>query len=81
MDNGMSGELPLFQVVKNLCTELSPKYGDGEAKAMVRIIFENLKGWSPVDMAIKATEPVSEYIMGKLDAVVVRLMADTVYIR
>lgn len=76
MDNGMSGELPLFQVVKNLCAELSPKYGDGEAKAMVRIIFENLKGWSPVDMAIKATEPVSEYIMGKLDAVVGRLMAD-----
>ena len=75
-ENGLSEGRPLFQVVKNLCAELSPKYGDGEARAMVRIIFENLKGWSPVDMAIKATEPVSEYIMGKIDAVVARLMAD-----
>lgn len=75
-ENGLSEGRPLFQVVKNLCAELSPKYGDGEARAMVRIIFENLKGWSPVDMAIKATKPVSEYIMGKIDAVVARLMAD-----
>lgn len=66
--------------LKTLLTEihnrLAPKYGDGEAREMGRIIFENLKGWNPVDLAIRRDELVSDYIRGKVQAVVNRLLDD-----
>ena len=65
---------PLFEVTRQITDTLTPMYGAGEAKAMVQIIFENLKGWTPVDMAIRANEPVSGYIQGKIKAVVDRLL-------
>ena len=66
----------LYELIRDVEQVLSPRYGEGEAKAMVRIIFENLKGWTPVDMAIRADEPVSDYIRGKVAEVVDRLLAD-----
>ena len=48
----------------------------GRQKALGRVIFENLKGWSPVDIAIKANEPLSSYIEGKIAGVVERLLHD-----
>lgn len=65
---------PLYLVMKDIIAALSPKYGEGEAKAMVRLIFENLKGWTPVDLAIKANEPVSDFIQGKIRNVVDRAL-------
>ena len=38
-------------VFRGIVSTLTGKYGAGEAKAMARIIFENLKGWSAVDLA------------------------------
>lgn len=67
---------PLKDVLATIRHKLSPKYGEGEAQAMARIIFENLKGWSPVDLAIKQDEPVSDFIQGKVDEVVTRLLND-----
>ncbi len=37
---------PLKSVIAGIINRLSPKYGAGEARAMSRIIFENLKGWN-----------------------------------
>lgn len=49
-------------------------YPDGEARWMTRIIFEQLKGYSQVDMIIKANEPVSDFIAAKVDGIVERLL-------
>lgn len=70
----MSAELPLSAVMRSATDRLAPLYGEGEAKAMVRIIFENLKGWTPVDLAIRAADPVSEFIQGRVNEVVDRLL-------
>lgn len=55
-------------------TALTPQYGDGEARWLVRVIIEHVKGYSPVDVALKRDEPVSDFISGKIDAVVNRLL-------
>ena len=68
-------DLPLYLEQRGIINRLSPKYGEGEAKAMCRIIFENLKGWKPVDLAIRVNEPISEFIHKKIDSVVERLLA------
>lgn len=42
------------EIARHVVDRLTPRFGQGEAKAMMRIIFENLKGWSPVDIAVKS---------------------------
>lgn len=69
-------ERTLKDVLQSIRSRLAPKYGQGEAQAMGRIIFENLKGWSAVDLAVKRDEPVSDFIQGKVDEVVDRLLND-----
>lgn len=64
------------ETVRAITEALTPKYGAGEAKAMARIIFENLKGWNQVDLAVKANEHPSVFIEEKIDGVVKRLLAD-----
>lgn len=67
---------PLRLVIAGIINRLSPKYGAGEAREMSRIIFENLKGWNPVEIAIRQDEPISSFITGKVDKVVGRLLDD-----
>lgn len=67
---------PLKSVIAGIINRLSPKYGAGEAREMSRIIFENLKGWNPVEIAIRQDEPISSFITGKVDMVVGRLLDD-----
>ena len=55
-------------------TALTPQYGDGEARWLVGIVIEHVKGYSPVDVALKRDEPVSDFISGKVDAIVKRLL-------
>lgn len=68
-------ELPLSAVMRSATARLTPLYGEGEARAMMRLVFENLKGWSPVDLAIRASEPVSEFIQERVEEVLTRLLA------
>lgn len=75
-NNDATDGRPLREVIADIRARLAPKYGEGEARAMVRVIFESLKGWSPVDLAIRQDEMVSDYICGKIDGVVGRLMED-----
>lgn len=67
---------PLKSVVAGIIQRLSPKYGTGEAREMSRIIFENLKGWNPVELAIRQDEPVSNFIIGKIEGIITRLLDD-----
>ncbi|MDE6825792.1 MAG: peptide chain release factor N(5)-glutamine methyltransferase [Paramuribaculum sp.] len=46
-----------------------------EARANVRMAVMELKSWSQVDLAIKSGEEISDFMLGKLNAVVDRLVA------
>lgn len=63
----------LFRV---LVGRLSPQYGEGEAKAMTRLIFDSLKGWSVTDLIINEDREVSEYMIEKINEILERLGAD-----
>lgn len=43
---------------------------------MTRIIFENLLGWTPVDIALNGDKIVSDFICSKIQAAIGRLMND-----
>ncbi len=47
---------------------------------MVRIIMEHLKGYTTVDLAVKANDEVSDFLSGKVDETVNRLLADTIHL-
>lgn len=53
---------------------LSTLYPQGEARWLTRIIFERLKGYTQVDMAIKANDTVSEFTIGTVNKIVDRLL-------
>ena len=55
---------------------LETHYPPGEARAMVRVIFERLKGFTATDMAIKSDEEASDFIARKVEQTVDRLIAD-----
>lgn len=68
--------MTLAQLTANASARLTPHYGADEARWMVRIMMEHLKGYTTVDLAIKGPDPVSDYLCGKVDAVVRRLLDD-----
>lgn len=67
---------PVNKVLADIRGRLAPKYGDGEARAMARIIFENIRGWSPVDLAIHNADEIGAPTLERIDNVVKRLLAD-----
>lgn len=48
----------------------------GEADWMMRIIMEYLKGWKQADLLIRADEEVSDFIAGKADTIITRLLGN-----
>ncbi|MCM1153609.1 MAG: peptide chain release factor N(5)-glutamine methyltransferase [Muribaculum sp.] len=72
--NANQTQRPLVHdVVLRLREELTPIYGQGESDAMIRLIFEHLKNWGPVDIIIHERQPVSEFIEGEIDKILERL--------
>lgn len=53
---------------------LSPIYGDGEARWLLRIVMEHIKGWNQVELALRANDEVSDFIIGRVDEAVGRLI-------
>lgn len=71
---GKQPQRPLVHdVVLRLREELTPIYGQGESDAMIRLIFEHLKNWGPVDIIIHERQPVSEFIEGEINKILERL--------
>lgn len=66
--------------INQLCTatrgRLQDKFGSGEARALVSEMMERLKGFSSVDLVVNGEKEASEYLEGKVSAVVDRLLAD-----
>lgn len=67
-------EISIAQLSRQIQTKLTPIYGEGEAKAMVRLIFHSLKGWSLTDMIIHADNIVSPYVLEKTEKIISRLL-------
>lgn len=66
--------LTVVQLKKDMRSRLTPLYGEGEANAMVRLIFHSLKGWSATDLIIHEGDTVSDYLKGKTDEIISRLL-------
>lgn len=62
------------QKILEMRRRLAPLYGDGEAKAMTRLIFHSLKGWSFTDMIIHEGDEVSDYMSEKIEGILRRLL-------
>lgn len=60
---------------KEIVRLLTPAYGAGEAKAMMRLIFHHLKGWTQTDLMIMSDRPVSQYMIGKVNEILARVDA------
>ena len=71
---GAGIERTVYDVCRYVTDKLTPLYGEGEAKAMAVIIFENLKGWTRTDMALKAGEHLTPFMLGKFDDVIAQLL-------
>ncbi len=67
-------DVTIATLARDMQMRLVPVYGEGEAKAMVRLIFHSLKGWSLTDMMIHSDNPASEYLIQKTDGILNRLM-------
>lgn len=70
----MGRVLTLRQCADNAIRRLLSEYPDGEARWMVRIIFEKLKGWNRTEMMIRADQEISPFIAGKVDEITRRLL-------
>lgn len=53
--------------------KLDSLYGNGEATAMIRLIFHKLKGWNASDLIINENVELSEYIVDKVREIQKRL--------
>lgn len=62
------------EVAREARRRLAAVYPPGEAAMMVRIIFEQLKGFSQVDMIVNDAKPCSAFISGEADKAVRRLL-------
>ena len=60
-------------LARNIEAELLPMYGAGEAKAMTRLIFHHLKGWSLTDFVIHSDNVASDYLMQSVAKILDRL--------
>ncbi|MDE5786174.1 MAG: peptide chain release factor N(5)-glutamine methyltransferase, partial [Duncaniella sp.] len=66
--------MTLKEAFHNIVDRLTPRYGAGEAQAMAGIIMEHLKGYSRVDIILKGDSEISDFIRGKIDMIVGRIM-------
>lgn len=54
--------MTLGQLSSAITAQLAEAVGEGEARSMTRIIFEHLKGYTPVDMAVKRDDEVTPWL-------------------
>lgn len=64
----------LRQLLDSSRKKLTPRYGDSEANWLVRIIMEHVKGWNQVELLIRADKEVSDFIVGRVNEAVDRLL-------
>lgn len=68
--------MPVMRVVelqRQIVSTLSPRYGEREAKAMMRLVFYALKGWDLTALTVNYDREVSDYTIEKVKDIVRRL--------
>lgn len=65
----------LRQLLDSSRASLVQLYGDNEARWMLRIVMEHVKGWDQTELAIRANDEVSDFIVGRVGEAVRRLLA------
>lgn len=68
--------MTLGNLISTRISRLAPKYGEGEARWMLRTMLEHLKGWDRVELAVRSGDEVSDFVAGKVDGIVGRLLDD-----
>ena len=68
--------IPLHEFTAALRKVLVPKFGEGEARAIIRLIFHHLKGWNATDLVINELTPISPFIQNQVDEILERLLDD-----
>lgn len=64
----------LYELKREMHDALDSIYGAGEATAMIRLIFHNLKGWNASDLIINENVEISEYMETKIGDIIERLI-------
>lgn len=54
---------------------LLPLYGRGETEGMIRVVWQHLKGWQPVDVVLHGADEAGEYVVAEIGSVVSRVAA------
>ena len=62
------------ELASRLRARLETKFPKTEAREMVNIIFENLKGWTMTDVLVNGDRDVTDYIVGKANDVVEKVL-------
>ncbi len=71
----MAGEgKTLKNIIDDAVSVLAPEFGQREAEWLMRIVIENIKGYTPVDVILHRDEVLSGFIMEKISIVVKRLL-------
>lgn len=65
--------MTIARLGREITGALTPVYGKGEAQAMMRLIFHNLKGWNLTDQMIHADNPASDYLQSSVAKIIERL--------
>ena len=60
----------------HLRNRLSSKFPASEAREMVNIIFENLKGWNVTNILVNGDRDVTDFIVGKANDAVDKILSD-----
>ena len=63
------------QAIEDIRNSLAPYYPKGEIEGFIRIIFENLMHYSPVDIVMHKDSILSDFMREKINNVVQRLIA------
>lgn len=70
----MGRVLTYSQLAAEITRQLSEAYPLSEAKAMTRLIFERLKGFTPADLVLKGAQEAGDFIESKTADIVKRLL-------
>ena len=62
------------ETLQHIKETLSPIYSQSEINSLIKIIFENLKGYSQVDIIMHSDDVLSDYITGKIESILTRLL-------
>lgn len=64
----------VLEMRHNIMDVLTPLYGEGEARAMMRLIFYHLKSWKTTDLIIHEGDELSGYMESEIKGILNRLL-------